>query len=181
MRRLNDLLQADLPAGRFITLAIATLHPGGAVQLLSAGHGPSFLYCADTGEVRQFGGDGLPLGLDPAGEYDPPAAFQMAEGDLLVLLTDGFIEHQRAGDSQQFGITRVEAALVDRAGERPDAILRALDRAVGDFAVGAEQQDDMTAVVIKRTAPARHVDHATAAPTPAESGVTVSAVASWVA
>ena len=47
MARLNELLLADLPADRFITFAMAMLQPDGKVELLlSAGHGPTFLYRA---------------------------------------------------------------------------------------------------------------------------------------
>lgn len=154
MRRLNQLIHSDLRDGRFITLAIAMFEPGGRVQLLSAGHGPSFLYRAGNKHVRQFGGDGLPLGLDPDGEYDPASEFQMDEGDLLVLMTDGFYEWRRAGDGEAFGVERVEAALMASADEPPQEILRAIDQSVCAFAAGTSQSDDMTAVVIRRTSPA---------------------------
>jgi len=152
MRRLNELLHTDLPADRFITLAIAILDPQGRVELLSAGHGPSFLYRAATKEVRQFGGDGLPLGLSTAEAYEPVIEFQMQEGDVLLLVTDGFHEYHRATDGEQFGIARLERALVSIADKRPPAMLRDLDQAVRTFAGDSPQMDDMTAVVIKRTA-----------------------------
>ena len=57
------LLHKDLPADRFITLAISILNRDGGVELLSAGHGPTLLYRAATDDVQQFGGDGMPLGV----------------------------------------------------------------------------------------------------------------------
>jgi serine phosphatase RsbU (regulator of sigma subunit) len=152
MRRLNELLHTDLPADRIITLAIAILDPSGRVELLSAGHGPSFLYHAATGEVRQFGGDGLPLGLSMAECYEPPVEFQMNAGDVLLLVTDGFHEYYRAGDGEQFGVARMKKAVIASADRQSATILQMLDQALRTFADGSLQLDDMTAVVIKRTA-----------------------------
>jgi hypothetical protein len=62
---LNELLHNDLPADRFITFALALLDQCGEVQLISAGHGPTLLHKPSTGESREFGGDGMPLGVSP--------------------------------------------------------------------------------------------------------------------
>jgi serine phosphatase RsbU (regulator of sigma subunit) len=151
MRRLNELLHTDLPADRFITLAIVILDSSGHAELLSAGHGPTFLYRAAGGEIQQFGGDGLPLGVTTAETYEPPIDFQMDAGDVLLLATDGFFEFMRAGDEEQFGVARLEKSLASNAGGDGATILRELDQAVRTFAAGSRQMDDMTAVVIKRT------------------------------
>jgi serine phosphatase RsbU (regulator of sigma subunit) len=151
MRRINQLLHTDLPADRFITLVIAVLDPAGRVELLSAGHGPILLYRAQTGQITQFGGDGLPLGVSAAEEYEPAIDLAMKPGDVLLLVTDGFHEFARAGDGQLFGIPRLQAALTANAGHDAAAILRDLDQAVRTFAAGSPQLDDMTAIVIKRT------------------------------
>lgn len=151
VRRVNELIQDDLPADRFITFAIALVEPGGEVQLVSAGHGPSLLYRASDRTVRRFGGDGLPLGVSPGESYEPATRFEMDQSDVLVLLTDGFFEWQRGSDGEAFGIDRLEAVLVAEAGRSAEEIVAALDRAVLSFGVGSTQPDDMTAVVIRRT------------------------------
>jgi serine phosphatase RsbU (regulator of sigma subunit) len=150
MRRLNELLLADLPDGRFITLAIALLSPDGTVELVSAGHGPTLLYRAADAAITSFGGDGLPLGLMPDERYEPVARFTMHPGDVLLLLTDGFFEWQRHPDREAFGIERLEQTLKDHATRAPADLLTALDHAATTFAAGAKQQDDVTAVVIRR-------------------------------
>jgi serine phosphatase RsbU (regulator of sigma subunit) len=151
VRRVNELIQDDLPADRFITFAIALIEPDGAVQLVSAGHGPSLLYSARDRTVQRFGGDGLPLGVSPCESYEPATRFEMEESDVLVMLTDGFFEWQRGSDGEAFGIKRLEAVLAAEAGRSAEEIVRALDGAVRSFAVGSTQPDDMTAVVIRRT------------------------------
>jgi serine phosphatase RsbU (regulator of sigma subunit) len=148
--RLNELLHADLPSDRFITLVIAVVEPGGRVELLSAGHGPTFLYRAADRRVEHFGGDGPPLGVLPGDAFDPPRSFTLEPGDALVMLTDGLYEWHRASDGQQFGIARLADAVVASAGGDAKAIVRELDAAATAFAAGTAQQDDITAVVLKR-------------------------------
>lgn len=151
MLKLNQLLQADLPADRFITLAVAMCRPSGAVQLLSAGHGPTLLYRAEAGTVEEFGGDGLPLGVDADELYPPANQFQMDPDDVLLMVTDGFFEWHRESDGEQFGVRRLTDALRQHAGKSPEQIITGIDQAVRSFVGDARQQDDMTAVVIKRT------------------------------
>jgi len=154
MRRINRLLEQDLPDDRFITLEFTVLRQDGQMQLVSAGHGPTLLYVAATGKVQQLGSHGLPLGIllgEPsATDYEPATEFSLAEGDVLVMLTDGFHEWARSGDGVQVGIERLEAVLRGQAGQPAASIIAALDQVCIDFVDGQPQQDDMTAVVIRR-------------------------------
>jgi serine phosphatase RsbU (regulator of sigma subunit) len=78
----------------------------------------------------------------------------MEQGDALMLLTDGFFEWQRPSDGECFGIERLCDAMIGsvRDGGLAAAMIRSIDAAVTKFADGAPQSDDMTAVVIRRTA-----------------------------
>jgi serine phosphatase RsbU (regulator of sigma subunit) len=153
--RMNKLLADDLPADRFITLAVAVLDADGTARLVSAGHGPTLLYRAATGEVVRFDGDGMPLGVSPGEEYGPVTPLVLDEGDVLVLLTDGFFEWCRPGDDEAFGISRLQDALRASASRDAATILQSIDEAVISFCAGSAQSDDMTAIVVKRTAPAQ--------------------------
>lgn len=150
LEKLNTLLQDDMPAGRFITMALALLHENGTVQLGSAGHGPSLLYRAADREVQVFGGDGVPLGLIAQEQYSPHQTFTMNRGDVLVLLTDGFMEWT-GSDGQQFGVQRLQSSLREHAHEPAARLIAAMDEAVCRFAQGTKQPDDMTIVAICRT------------------------------
>ncbi len=151
LNRLNSLLHSDLRGGRFITLATALLDRAGGVELLSAGHGPTLVFHAADRRIEEFGGDGLPLAIDPAERYGPTRTFTMERDDLVVMLTDGVIEwRNQAGE--QFGLTRL-SEIVARAAPQPAAqIVDSVYRAVLDFAGAAPQLDDVTLVVIKRSA-----------------------------
>jgi serine phosphatase RsbU (regulator of sigma subunit) len=151
LTRLNELLYGDLPGDRFITFALAVLDQDGGVQLISAGHGPTLLYRPSTGEAQEFGGDGMPLGVSAFERYGPTTSLTMREGDVLVMLTDGFLEWTRK-DGEPFGIRRLQDAVRASADGNAAAILSALDEAVSKFCHGTPQSDDMTAIVIKRVA-----------------------------
>ena len=154
MRRINQLLEPDLPADRFITLIIAELWPDGRLQLVSAGHAPTLRYEAATAQIQEYGSHGLPLGIHfgfgPTPDYEPTTRLHMAEGDVLLLLTDGFYEWERASDGEQVGIARIAAMLRQGADASAANLLSALDRSCSEFVAGQPQQDDMTAVVVKR-------------------------------
>ena len=149
LNRLNRLIVDDVKGARFITMAVALLSPDGEIEMLSAGHGPTFLYRRLTGAVENFGGDGLPLGIHDSEEYTPVTRLKLEPGDALVLLTDGFMERAN-GAGKMYGSERLERLIGEHGAQPAAALIEALDRANGEFADGAPQGDDMTAVVIRR-------------------------------
>jgi len=154
LTRLNELLHGDLPADRFITFVMAVLDEDGSARLVSAGHGPTLFFRASTGAVTQFNANGIPLGIDPVEKYGPMTLLNLDEGDVLVMLTDGFFEWRRPGDLEEFGIDRLQETLRECTHHDAQTILRTLDESVCQFCDGSPQHDDMTAIVIKRKTPA---------------------------
>lgn len=150
MERVNAALNMDVGPRRFVTFVAAICTPGSSrVELLSAGHGPLFLYTLREDRFDAMPAQGLPLGLMPELGSAPPVVLDLNPGDLLVLTTDGFFEWANAQD-EQFGEERMEET-IRAARERPPAeIISALYKAVIEFSGGTKQDDDLTAVVIKR-------------------------------
>ena len=71
---------------------------------------------------------------------------------MLILITDGFIEWANAEDEDdEFGEERVKEVIQKTNHLPADEIISWLYAAVTEFAGGTEQQDDLTAVIIKRT------------------------------
>lgn len=154
-RAINDvhrLLCLDLPENRFVTAFCGILDPAAAtVDFMSAGQGPILLYEALSGAIRELPAQGLPLAFFPEATYEGVTRIALAEGDMLVLLTDGFYEWA-ATSGEAFGEERV-LELIRRLHDRPASeIIDSIYRAVVDFAAGARQGDDLTAVIVKRTA-----------------------------
>jgi serine phosphatase RsbU (regulator of sigma subunit) len=157
LNSLNELMYKDLPSEKFVTLAAGLLNPEEAtLELISAGHGPLLFYLSSQDRFRSYDPQGVPLGIMPDFRYSSPQKVTFAPGDILVLVTDGFIEWANA-DDEGFGQHRLKAVI--RANQRMPAgtIISELYREVLKFAGPMPQQDDLTVVVVKRTEePAAH-------------------------
>jgi sigma-B regulation protein RsbU (phosphoserine phosphatase) len=145
------LLSMDMPEGRFVTAFIGMLHASGELEFLSAGQGPILLYDRSSDSFEELPTQGLPLGLMPEEAYEPAVQRRLEEGDMLILLTDGFYESERA-DGVAFGSQRVEAVIRRLRDDSAENIVRALAEEVATFTHGVPQMDDLTAVIcIRRT------------------------------
>lgn len=154
--RVNQLLADDLPGGRFVTMVSVLISPaGGPLALLSAGHGPIVLYLSATGEVREILANGLPLAVLREHEFEPAHAVDLLPGDVLALVTDGFVEWARFGADgarEEFGLERLVSSLKRHAHMPASELISAVTRDTEAFARGEPQQDDLTILVIKRAA-----------------------------
>jgi serine phosphatase RsbU (regulator of sigma subunit) len=74
----------------------------------------------------------------------------MQAGDLILLVTDGFLEWENSS-GEQFGSARLEQIIRSNWHLTPEEIIAELYARVLEFAGGTAQQDDLTAVVIKKT------------------------------
>jgi sigma-B regulation protein RsbU (phosphoserine phosphatase) len=76
----------------------------------------------------------------------------MKPGDTMVLYSDGVTEaHNVAGE--EFGEARLVTLIERYTRGSADVVLEQIINAVKDFAHGAEQYDDVTALVVKYTGP----------------------------
>jgi serine phosphatase RsbU (regulator of sigma subunit) len=151
MEKVNASLAADLKEGRFVTFVAAVCTAGSPrVELLSAGHGPLFLYLLKHDCFEKMDAQGLPLGISSSFDSDPPLALDLEHGDMIVLATDGFFEWANA-QGEQFGTTRMEERIRASKEKPPNEIISDLYRTVVEFSGGVPQQDDLTAIIIKRT------------------------------
>jgi len=150
LKNINLSFAEDLTPERFATFVAAICEEGNdQLELLSAGHAPIFVYSADHRSCQLLDAQALPLGILPD-LWDPvPLKFTMKSGDMVLLATDGFFEWEnRTGE--QFGTERLAAVLQQFSDREPEVVIAELYDAVLKFAQGTPQQDDLTAVLIKR-------------------------------
>ena len=147
---INTILHERQLEGYFCALCYAAFDfDRGAVVVANSGL-PFPIHSGADG-TRQFGGPGIPLGLFPGSDYDE-TRLPFAPGDVFVFCTDGIFEaNDDAGD--EFGAERL-LRVVERARDLPArTIVDAIFEAVTEFHGGAQQADDMTAVVLKISTP----------------------------
>jgi serine phosphatase RsbU (regulator of sigma subunit) len=150
MTQLNSALANDIGEGRFVTFVAAVCCPGSSrLELLSAGHGPLFRYLLREDRFDEMSAQGIPLGLIPELNSEPPAILDLSSGDLLILATDGFFEWANP-EGEQFGKERLERSVREARQKSPAEIIALLYQAVVEFSRGTKQEDDLTAVVIRR-------------------------------
>jgi serine phosphatase RsbU (regulator of sigma subunit) len=148
--RMNQLLYEDLPTAKFVTMAAGLLRPAEAtLQLISAGHGPLLFYSAASDCFQSCDAQGVPLGMLPRASYSMAHELRFDRGDMLILVTDGFLEWTNARD-EDFGEERLRSVVRAHREMPATSIISELYSAVRKFAGMTPQLDDLTALVVKR-------------------------------
>jgi serine phosphatase RsbU (regulator of sigma subunit) len=151
LSRVNDLLHADIPEGKFVTAVVGLIDPPQSrMTLVSAGQAPILFYEAKTETVHNWDADDLPLGIMSGLGFDEAREFEFESGDALVLTTDGFFEWPNPS-GEQYGTTRLVEFLRAKHELEPQEFIDELHQSVLAHAGGTVQGDDLTAVVIKKT------------------------------
>ena len=148
MTRLNKATCAKCPANRFITFFFSVLDAAtGELAFANAGHNPPIVIRA-SGESQLLEGGGPVLGVLPIAPYSEQRE-HLGPGDVLVLYSDGVTEANNA-NFDEFGEERFIEVLKRHRHEPAAGIVTAVTNALGEFAAGAPQADDITLVVAKR-------------------------------
>jgi serine phosphatase RsbU (regulator of sigma subunit)/anti-sigma regulatory factor (Ser/Thr protein kinase) len=146
LERVNEHLCPDMPAKMFVTCLYGVLDPAtGRFRFANAGHDLPYVKTAE-GSV-ELRARGMPLGLMTGMTYEEHETL-LAPGDSLLLHSDGIVEaHDPEG--QMFGFPRLKelVARYPGGGELIDLVLADLHAHTGP---GAEQEDDITMVVLQR-------------------------------
>ncbi|HEY7476511.1 MAG TPA: PP2C family protein-serine/threonine phosphatase [Vicinamibacterales bacterium] len=153
--RLNVQVARHSPPSRFITLFYGLYDPrDGSLQYVNAGHLPPLLRRRNGTVERVMGstGSGVALGMFDQATYDSRRVV-IEPGDLLVLFSDGITEAENAS-GRAFDETGLEAVIATHADHDPEAVGRAILKAVETYTADARLTDDLTALVLKRTGPA---------------------------
>ncbi len=151
LARANRWIARDSESAMFVTVFYGVLQPeSGLLRYGCAGHNPPLLFRAAGGPPVGLTTVGIALGvLEQATLGEDEVVID--PGDLLVCYTDGVTEAVNAAD-EPFGVSRlievVDAVRDCAAGE----VLQAITDALLAFTEGKPPFDDVTLVVIKRTA-----------------------------
>lgn len=147
--RINDLHHREGPEARrrYVTAILMRLDPRQhEAEVVNAGHNPGFLVQGDGG-THLIEASGPPLGMLPDMRYSVECHALMPNSKLLFY-TDGLTEVFQ-GD-EEFGMKRLLNGFIASTEQNCGALLDCLWRQLGEFAGGAEQSDDMTALALLR-------------------------------
>jgi sigma-B regulation protein RsbU (phosphoserine phosphatase) len=149
IERANRLFCESTIAAQYATLFCVRAAADGAIDFSGAGHPPALLATRGDG-VRTLESTGLPIGMFCASPY-AASDTRLAPGDTLLLYTDGVPEtHDAAG--REYGVGRLREVLGDVAGAAPDAVADAILDDVTAFRGAAPPTDDLTLLVLRRSA-----------------------------
>ena len=150
LAHVNRLLCAHFPSDRFVTAFVGLLSPSDdRLAFISAGHGPVLIYRARTGKITELPVNGLPLGVLSDTSYESLKTIRLEPGDSLIALTDGFTEWEN-GDEVCFGLERVYRVIQDNPDIPATELIDKLYRTLLVHVQNAKQNDDLTAIVIKK-------------------------------
>jgi sigma-B regulation protein RsbU (phosphoserine phosphatase) len=146
----NRLVARDTgETGQFMALFYVVIDTDKKIlRWLRAGHDPALLYDPSHGSFEELGGEGMALGVNGGYIYREGGIFDLSEGKILLIGTDGLRETQNES-GQMFGKDRIEALIRQHAHATADTILTSIIHAVQEFRASAKQEDDITLVVIK--------------------------------
>lgn len=155
---LNRLLAPDLKRGFFVSVMCALLDPeSGHVVAASAGHRvPAMHYVAQKGGLAKVQPDGIALGLDRGPVFERslvPVSLALAEGDALILATEGAINVAAHGSAATDETGLLKTVLAS-AKQGTDGLAERIVAAVAAKAPDAAPAQDLTVVTAVRTAKA---------------------------
>jgi sigma-B regulation protein RsbU (phosphoserine phosphatase) len=153
----NRIISQHLDSRSFITVSYVLVDPiARTLQYARAGHCP-MVYIpgpyAISRTPRLLAPDGMVLGLtiDDGTMFNrllEEVTLPIGPGDLFLLYTDGMSEAMNPG-GDCFGDDRLATALSEYADLPSDELLARILEQVTEFAGSADQQDDMTMVLIR--------------------------------
>jgi len=144
----NKLLHATTPANRYATAFLTQYDPvTGECQWVNCGHNDGVVL-RKSGEVEMMPCSGIALGLFPGIIYEAQN-FELREGDLLAIYSDGVTEANDAAE-QEFSLERFIAVLKANKERAASEIVDTVIREIDAFVAEAPQFDDITLMVMKR-------------------------------
>lgn len=149
LERINRELCKQIPEGRFMTMYVLVIEPDGrTLRWASAGHDAAIVYDIGRNTFTELEGFDLPLGISAEAPFTAQAGSVPADGQIIVLGTDGIWECQNA-ENRMFGKEGLRRVLRKAAGEPAAEIGKQLLAALERFRGECPQQDDVTFVVLK--------------------------------
>jgi len=150
MIQVNELLCDHHIPGMFVSALYGILNAqDNTFTFTNAGHQQPYHGGNGAELITHEGGEGTVLGIMNGMEFGQETV-NLTEGEFLYMYTDGVTEAFNDA-REQFSEQRLEASLMVHADKDALGIIDAVEAAVAAHAAGAEQSDDITGLVVKRS------------------------------
>ena len=145
--RVNLALYRRGIESRFVTLMYGSMRPDGRLTYCNAGHNPPLVISSTSQTIRRLECGGPIVGLFEAAHFDEETV-ALSPGDWLIVFSDGVSEAMSAS-GDEYGEGRIVTVVEKHKDVEPKQLLEALFADVREFARGAPQSDDITAMVLR--------------------------------
>jgi sigma-B regulation protein RsbU (phosphoserine phosphatase) len=151
VRAINDSLSADFAIDKFATLFFMIYDRRTAeLSFSNAGHGPLRCFRSDKNAFTISKLEGVPIGIMEDVEYKQ-SKVKLEVGDFVILNTDGITE-MRNEAKEEYGYARLHKLLLNNHQLNAKEMVELIVNDVDAFRGSAPPHDDMTLLVLKRTA-----------------------------
>jgi sigma-B regulation protein RsbU (phosphoserine phosphatase) len=148
---LNAQLAESLAPEQFVTLFVGELdHANGELTYFNAGHEPPRLLRRDSEKIELIDSTGRPIGLLPFGDFGVERV-TIGPGDVLSVFSDGIPEATRDGN-EFLGDAPVDRAMREFRSAPLKQMRESILGSVHDFLAPHEASDDVTLLLLRRTA-----------------------------
>jgi hypothetical protein len=144
MRRLNSVLFELTDPAMYVTMACIRQAGDGRLEYALAGHPPILHYHFSTRSIERLQMEQLAIAMFPAANFET-ALFSIAPGDLLAVVSDGFLEITNDKE-EEFGLERIEKLMSGHATEPLSQIAGLLVAEARRFGT---QRDDQSILLIR--------------------------------
>jgi len=151
LQRANDLIISDTQSDMFVSVVYGMWEPAiSRFSFANGGHNPPVLLRPEH-EPTLLIPHGMVLGVREAERYEA-LTLNLDHGMALVLYTDGVTDAANA-TGQPFGTDRLLETLRGQGDTSAQALSAAIHQQVAAYSAGAELDDDVTVVVLRRLKP----------------------------
>lgn len=149
MATTNRLLYHSTDTKQYATFFYAILNwKEHVLKFTNAGHNPPLLFKSDQAIV-ELKTVGIPLGFLESFDYTQ-ASVTLDKDDFLIIYSDGISEAMDTHENE-FGVDRMIKSVNQARGQTAKQIIDKLLKDVQAYTVDAQQSDDITVMVLKRT------------------------------
>lgn len=148
MNWINFGLCGNVEADIFATMSIIILdYKSYEVIYSNAAHMPLLLFKKDINKFLKVDTNGLPLGIEKKSVF-AQKRFNIDNGDILILYTDGIIEAMN-NDGKQYSIEKLLKKIKEKIDLSAEDLVTNIVKDIDEFVGNRKQHDDQTLLVIK--------------------------------